>query len=118
EAEVSSCLQSRSIVRVIDFSAEEGEVPYLVMEFLDGPTLADVLQREKTLPPDRAARIAQRIALGLAHAHDRGVVHRDLKPENVVLVREDEETDVVKLLDFGVARLADAERLTSSGMAV
>jgi serine/threonine-protein kinase len=118
EAEVASCLQSRHIVRVVDFATDEGTAPYLVMEYLDGPTLLDVLRRERALRPGRAIRIAQRIALGLAHAHDRGVVHRDLKPENVVLVREDEEDDVVKLLDFGVARLADAERLTVGGIAL
>jgi hypothetical protein len=118
EAEVASCLQSRWIVRVVDFSSEAGGVPYLVMEFLDGPTLGDVLTRETTLPAERAIKIAQRIALGLAHAHDRGVVHRDLKPDNVVLVKEDEEADVIKLLDFGVAKMHDAQKLTSSGMAL
>ncbi len=118
EAETASCLQSRWIVRVVDFASAESSAPYLVMEFLDGPTLHDVLVRENTVPAWRAIRIAQRIALGLAHAHDRGVVHRDMKPENVLLAREDDEPDVVKILDFGVARLADAERLTSGGMAL
>jgi hypothetical protein len=119
EAEIASCLQSRHIVRVIDFSHDEGSLPYLVMELLDGPSLYDVIVREGALAPDRAVRIAISIARGLGHAHERGVVHRDLKPENVILVTEEEERDVVKILDFGVARLRDgSERLTSFGTAL
>lgn len=118
EAEVASCLQSRHIVRVIDFAEEEGTLPYLVMEYLEGPTLFDLVARGGPLAPDRAARIATQIARGLAHAHERGVVHRDLKPENVVLVREEDERDVAKILDFGVARLRDDDRLTGFGVSV
>ena len=110
EAEIASCLQSRHIVRVVDFSHDEGSLPYLVMELLDGPSLYDVIVREGALAPERAVRIAISIARGLGHAHERGVVHRDLKPENVILVTEEEERDVVKILDFGVARLRDRDR--------
>ncbi|HTJ84862.1 MAG TPA: serine/threonine-protein kinase [Polyangiaceae bacterium] len=118
EAETASCLQSRYIVRVNDFGGDDNSLPYLVMEHLDGPILHDVIVREGPLAPARAARIAERIARGLAHAHSRGVVHRDLKPENVLLVRDDDEPDVCKLLDFGIARLEDAERLTAGGVVV
>lgn len=119
EAEIASCLQSRHIVRVVDFSQDEGALPYLVMELLDGPSLYDVIVREGALLPERAAQIAIRIARGLGHAHERGIVHRDLKPENVILVSEEDERDVVKILDFGVARLRDgSERLTSYGTTV
>jgi hypothetical protein len=119
EAEIASCLQSRHIVRVIDFSHDEGALPYLVMELLDGPSLYDVIVREGALAPDRAVRIATSIARGLGHAHERGVVHRDLKPENVILVTEEDERDVVKILDFGVARMRDgSDRLTSYGTAL
>jgi serine/threonine-protein kinase len=117
EAEAASCLQSRHIVRVIDFGQTEAELPYLVMEFLDGPSLADVLGRG-ALEPTRAVRIAESVARGLSHAHARGVVHRDLKPENIALVSEDEETDIVKVLDFGVASVRGEERLTSAGVVV
>jgi serine/threonine-protein kinase len=118
EAEAASCLQSRFIVRVIDFGQEGGALPYLVMEYLDGPTLQGVLTRQPKVEPERAAHIAQSIARGLGHAHARGIVHRDLKPENVVLMTEDGEPDVVKLLDFGVARLRSGERLTLAGTIV
>jgi serine/threonine-protein kinase len=118
EAETASCLQSRYIVRVNDFGGDEGSLPYLVMEYLEGPSLHDVIVREARVEPLRAAAIAGCIARGLAHAHERGVVHRDLKPENVLLVREDDEADVVKLLDFGIARVQDGERLTQGGVVV
>jgi len=118
EAETASCLQSRYIVRVNDFGGDDGGLPYLVMEHLEGPILHDVIVREGPLAPTRAALIAERIARGLAHAHSRGVVHRDLKPENVLMVRDDDEPDVCKLLDFGIARLQDSERLTAGGILV
>lgn len=119
EAELASCLQSRYIVRVTDFGNEGGGLPYMVMEYLDGPSLHDVVTRQGPLEPARAARIAERIARGLGLAHERGVVHRDLKPENVALVTEDDEPDVVKLLDFGVARVRDGgEKLTAHGIVV
>ena len=118
EAEVASCLSSRNIVRVIDFAEEAGSLPYLVMEYLEGSSLYDVITRSRKLEPTRAIRIAEQICRALAHAHERGVVHRDLKPENVVLVQEDDESDVAKILDFGVARLRDGDRLTSFGVTV
>ncbi len=118
EAELASCLQSRHIVRVTDFGNEGGGLPYMVMEYLDGPSLQDVITRQGPLQPDRAATIAQRIARGLGLAHERGVIHRDLKPENVALVTEDDEPDVVKLLDFGVARMRDGDRLTAYGVVI
>jgi serine/threonine protein kinase len=118
EAEIASCLSSRHIVRVVDFAQDAGSLPYLVMEHLDGPSLYEVVTRERRIEPTRAVKIAERVARGLAHAHERGVVHRDLKPENVLLVREDDEDDVPKILDFGVARLCDADRLTGVGATI
>jgi serine/threonine-protein kinase len=116
EAELASALQSRHIVRVVDFNDSDTAVPYIAMEFLDGPTLHDLVTREGALPPARAVPIARHIALGLLHAHERGVVHRDLKSENVLVVREDDDADVAKILDFGVARLRDGERMTRAGV--
>lgn len=112
EAEVASLLQSRYIVRVVDFSHSDGGLPYLAMEYLDGDTLAAVVRRAGHLEPRRALDLAVQIARGLAHAHERGVVHRDLKSDNVILVRED-DSDVAKILDFGVARLRSSNRLTA-----
>jgi tRNA A-37 threonylcarbamoyl transferase component Bud32 len=112
EAEVASLLQSRYIVRVVDFSHSDSGLPYLAMEYLDGDTLSGVVRRAGPCEPRRALDLAVQIARGLAHAHERGVVHRDLKSDNVMLIRED-DADVAKILDFGVARLRASNKLTA-----
>ncbi|MEV8476431.1 serine/threonine-protein kinase [Streptomyces sp. NPDC051173] len=90
------------------------EEPYLVMEYLDGPTLREFLDQHRPLPLAAACAIAVQIAEALAHAHVHGVVHRDLKPGNIVLSRADGR---VSLLDFGIAYLTDpdATRYTALG---
>ncbi len=113
EAEVASLLQSRYIVRVVDFSQSDSGLLYLAMEHLAGDTLADLVRRAGRVEPRRALELAVQVARGLAHAHERGVVHRDLKSENVMVIRED-DVDVAKVLDFGVARLRHGARLTGS----
>ena len=122
EAEASARLSHVNIIQVTDFGrTEEGQL-FLVMELLDGPSLADVLRDGKPLELDRALRIERQILRALEHAHQAGVVHRDLKPDNIVLVDRDGEPDVVKLLDFGIAKLSGpdetpgAEVLTQAGM--
>ncbi|MBK7857042.1 MAG: protein kinase [Archangiaceae bacterium] len=115
EAEAASMLQSRFITRVLDFGETEGGLPYLVMELLDGPTLSAELARVGRFDEPRAVRIVRRLLLGLSHAHERGIVHRDLKPDNVMLVTEDDEADVPKILDFGIARVRQAPGVTQAG---
>jgi len=119
EARSSSRLSDPHCITVTDFgSAEDGSL-FLVMELLDGESLADRLERDGKLPVADALRIAGQILKGLAHAHDQGVVHRDLKPENVMLVTHGDEIDFVKILDFGIAKLASGsagESLTRSGV--
>ncbi|WAL98365.1 serine/threonine-protein kinase [Streptomyces sp. Je 1-369] len=90
------------------------EEPYLVMEYVDGPTLREFLDQHRPLPLAAACAIAVQIAEALAHAHSHGVVHRDLKPGNIVLSRADGR---VSLLDFGIAYLTDpdATRYTALG---
>jgi serine/threonine protein kinase len=90
-------------------------VPYFVMEYLTGISLAALLRADKTLEPARAAQIVLQCASGLAAAHAAGVIHRDLKPDNVFLSRTGDR-EFVKLLDFGVAKMAGAGRLTRAGM--
>jgi len=118
EAEIASFLQSRHIVRVVDFSQSDQGLLYLAMEYLDGDSLTDVIQRHGRIEASRALHIARQIARGLSHAHERGVVHRDLKSDNVILVREDDEDDIAKILDFGVARIRSDVRLTQAGAIV
>jgi eukaryotic-like serine/threonine-protein kinase len=114
EAKAAQKLAHPNIIEIFD----QGELPdgslYLVMELLQGQTLADVVERgrvsvERTLP------IAIQIARALARAHDLEVIHRDLKPENVFLAESDDGSDLVKLLDFGIARSMQDTRLTGAG---
>ncbi len=116
EAEASSVLQSRYITRVLDFGETPSGLLYLVMELLDGVSLATAISQARFFSEERAARIVRKIAIGLAHAHERGIVHRDLKPHNVMLVAEDDEVDVPKILDFGIARMRERPGVTMPGM--
>jgi serine/threonine-protein kinase len=105
EARSASRLDHDHIIRVTDFGQTDDGLLFLVMELLDGENLAQVLRRGP-LPWRRAATIARDVALGLAHAHEQGVIHRDLKPENIVLVRRGKSArQLVKVLDFGLAKL-------------
>lgn len=79
---------------------------YIVMELLRGEDLADVLKRERKLDPARAVHIAKQVLRSLAEAHEQGIVHRDLKPENIFLTKLSGENDFVKVLDFGIAKVA------------
>jgi WD40 repeat protein/serine/threonine protein kinase len=92
---------------------DDGRVPYLVMQFIDGPTLQQKLDRAGPLPVEKVLRIGLQIAAGLAAAHAQGLVHRDVKPANVLLENGIER---VKLTDFGLARAVDDASLTQSGM--
>src|SRR5262245_10963078 len=91
-----------------DFGTLEDGSRFLVMEYLEGQTLRQVLQSEGALVLERALRIARQIALALDAAHSIGIVHRALMPENVHLVERGGERDVVKLVDFGSAMLPEA----------
>jgi len=117
EARLVNEIGHPNIVDVVDYGVVEkpnGRFVYLIMEFLAGEPLAALLAREGPLPPRRAVAIALQIADALAACHEKGVVHRDLKPDNVFLARG----DVVKVLDFGIAKLASARPHTDRGMVV
>jgi tRNA A-37 threonylcarbamoyl transferase component Bud32 len=103
EAEIAGSVDSAHIVEVIDADLDDGQ-PFLVMELLEGDSLADLIQREGALPPARAAAIVEQVATGLAAAHDAQVVHRDLKPENIVIAEVDGARRV-KILDFGISKI-------------
>jgi WD40 repeat protein/serine/threonine protein kinase len=100
---------------VIDVHAVEdsGPIPYLVMQFIDGPTLQGKLEQRGPLPVREVLRIGQQIAAGLAAAHAQGLVHRDVKPANILL---ENGVERVKITDFGLARAVDDASLTQSGI--
>jgi serine/threonine-protein kinase len=104
EAKAAAQLRSPHIVQILDYGIDE-DVPYLVMEHLEGEDLESRLLREERLPLTAVARIVGEVAKGLKLAHDAQIVHRDLKPSNVFLARAGEE-ETAKLLDFGVAKVA------------
>ncbi len=103
EARATARLRSPNVVRVLDHSLSGDEDPYIAMELLDGEDLRARLAREGRLSPHATCDLVSQVARGLAEAHAAGIVHRDLKPENIFFAREREQ-EVVKILDFGVAR--------------
>jgi serine/threonine protein kinase len=121
EAKSASKIGHPNIVDVSDFGETLSGQSYIVMEMLAGEDLADVLARERVLSPARAARLVFQVARALHATHNKNIVHRDLKPENVYLIERDGAVDIVKVVDFGVAKMNDVEtpagrRLTRTGM--
>ena len=116
EAEAASALEHRNVVRVTDFGRSEAGLLYIVMDYVEGVSLADRIDAGR-LPVAEVVAIARGLCEGLAHAHDRGLVHRDFKPDNVILA-----DGVPRIVDFGLAIASDADgeaaRLTSVGAAV
>jgi serine/threonine protein kinase len=118
EAKAASAIGHEHIVDIADFGALPDGSPYLVMEYLDGVSLAALLRDEPELGVGRIASLATQIAEGLGAAHAAGIIHRDLKPDNV-FVLERKGDDFIKILDFGVARMAqNAKKLTQAGTIV
>jgi serine/threonine protein kinase len=123
EARAASKIGHPNIVDVTDSGTTGDGSVYFVMEYLEGVELGSIIEREGALDVARALKIAGQICRALAAAHTQGIVHRDLKPENVFLITRDGAADVVKVLDFGIAKTTEAEaarerRLTSPGMAM
>ena len=128
EARVVAGLRHPNIVQIFDFDTTDGH-PYIVMEYLKGPTLANYLrrlhERHERIPPHQVARLLKGLTAALDYAHEQGVIHRDIKPGNILLnSRADEipfdkpltnEVEAV-LTDFGLVRIVDATSQTASGM--
>ena len=105
EARAAARIRHPNVVQVYDFGIPERGAPYMVMEFLDGPTLSQVLKAEERLPIDHALEVFADVCSAVEAGHRRGVVHRDIKPGNVMLAYGDDEREPTKVLDFGLARL-------------
>jgi serine/threonine-protein kinase len=110
EAQSASRLNHPNIVSVTDFGRNHTGELFLVMEFVAGESLADVLEREGRLPVPRACRLAGQILSALEHAHGQKVVHRDLKPANIMLVQSPDPRlgETAKILDFGIAKITES----------
>ncbi|MGD8863594.1 MAG: serine/threonine-protein kinase, partial [Myxococcales bacterium] len=113
EARFMASLQHENILHVHDF-VKDGETMYIIMEYVQGIDLYDLLQLTPRLPVDVAAIIALQVARALDYAHFRGIIHRDIKPANIIISHQGE----VKLMDFGIARDHSLSDLTETGTGV
>jgi eukaryotic-like serine/threonine-protein kinase len=109
EAQAAAGLNHPNIVGVYD-TGDQADVHFIVMEYVEGRTLRDVIRADGPLLPERAAEIGEAVARALSSAHQAGLVHRDIKPGNIMLTREGE----VKVMDFGIARTSTGDTLTQT----
>jgi serine/threonine protein kinase/Flp pilus assembly protein TadD len=110
EAALTRKLQHPNAVRVEDIDQADDGRPFIVMEFIEGESLRDVIQRQAPLPVARVCRIAKQVAGALEAAHQLGMIHRDIKPGNILLTRPPEggeQEEVAKVLDFGIAKIRE-----------
>jgi serine/threonine-protein kinase len=123
EAKAAGAIDTQHIVQVLDFGIDAAQgVPYLAMEFLAGEDLDHLMERLGPLSPELAIRIVAQACIGLQKAHEAGVVHRDIKPANLYLARRDGGELIVKILDFGIAKVkldhlgsSENQKLTRTG---
>jgi serine/threonine protein kinase len=114
EARSTQAIAHPNVIEIFEQGEMEDGIPYIVMELLDGSTLSTLVDAGP-IAPARSLPIMIQIARGIARAHDLGVVHRDLKPDNIFVCRRGERGDVIKILDFGIARSRADTRLTNAG---
>lgn len=117
EAQAAAEIGHRNIVDVFDMGVSDRGEPYIIMEYLEGESLAKLISRVGPLDLAAACGILEPTLLALEAAHSKGIVHRDLKPENIFLVHRPQEAPIVKLIDFGVSKFADRAQthITATG---
>ncbi len=122
EAANASRITHPNVCAVYDFGETPDGLIYLAMEFVEGEPLTDLLSREGALPPPRATAIFKQTADALQAAHDLGIVHRDLKPDNIMIARGRDGSDLVKVVDFGIAKAVGGDetgqKVTKTGLVV
>ncbi len=119
EAQAVKTLSHPNIVYVSDFGVTDDGQPYLVMDYLEGISLSELIRRQGKVEVERALHILTQTCDALSHAHGKGIIHRDLKPSNIMLVRQEADNDFVKIVDFGIAKLGEetqqGQHLTQTG---
>jgi serine/threonine-protein kinase len=116
EAELLSRLNHPRIVNLHAYGSSAKGQPYFVMDYLVGENLTDLLARENHLEPERFQDVFVQVCAAIEHAHRQGAIHRDIKPGNIMLTRQGTTNDYVKVVDFGIAKMAEeAQRLTRMG---
>ncbi len=120
EAANASRINHPNVAGIYDFGETSEGLIYLAMEFIEGESLTSLVEKSGALPPIRAANITQQAAAGLQVAHEMGIVHRDLKPDNIMIAKNRDGSDCVKVVDFGIAKAAGAEnqKVTKTGLVV
>ena len=119
EAEATSRMDHPNIIRVHDFGITDSGSPYTVMDYVEGSTLSQLISSEPHLGTERVADIMSQCCSALAHAHSKNIIHRDIKPSNIMLVKTEDNKDLVKVVDFGIAQLVtddlSVQKLTQTG---
>lgn len=114
EALAAAAIRHQNVVNTTDYGVISGSLPFLVMEYVEGESLHDLLTREKVLDPEKALDLISAICAGVGAAHHQGIVHRDLKPLNVMICKgKPSLSQAVKILDFGLAKIKSGELLGS-----
>lgn len=111
EAKAIARLKHANILEIYDYADEDAERAYIVMEYVDGMNLRQFIDAHGVMPSEFAAITGMQLCRALEHAHKHGIIHRDLKPENAMISHD----GVVKLMDFGIAHIFDAETMTQTG---
>ena len=120
EATNASKITHPNVAAIYDFGETKEGLIYLAMEFIEGDSLTAVIEKAGALPARRAANIALQTADGLSLAHDMGIVHRDLKPDNIMIAKNRDGSDCVKVVDFGIAKATENtnQKVTKTGLVV
>lgn len=114
EALAAAAIRHQNVVAVTDYGVISGSIPFLVMEYVEGESLHDLLAREKKLDPESALDLISAVCAGVGAAHHQGIVHRDLKPLNIMICNDKPSmSQAVKILDFGLAKIKSGELLGS-----
>jgi eukaryotic-like serine/threonine-protein kinase len=116
EAGSTGRIRHPNVVTIYESAQSDDGTPYIAMEFLEGESLREVLKQRGALPVPEVAGILQQAAKGLNAAHKLGIIHRDLKPDNIFLTQSDEGELLVKVVDFGIAKLRESAMHTQTGM--
>src|SRR6476659_3112125 len=113
EALAAAAIRHQNIIAVTDFGIVRGNTPFLVMEFIRGRSLQEILSAEGAMKPERAWELIKPVAAGVAAAHRQNIIHRDLKPLNIMVQQDVPVNEGVKILDFGLAKIKSGELLGS-----
>jgi serine/threonine-protein kinase len=115
EASSTGRIRHQNVVTVHECGQTDDGSPYIAMEYLEGESLRQILRRRGSLPLPETAEILKQAARGLNAAHRLGIIHRDLKPDNIFLTHDDDGQPLVKIVDFGIAKMREANTHTVTG---